>query len=367
MRLKKWYREFETRREFDLEEENVAWIKAHRDFDTQEILPIFMRLGGSRTCSPKADFMEENFGKLPRSALLSPGSSQEPNILLEECSFMNQPQYRSTKGPLTARELYESLQEPRFRVRKIPEAVARQATNATNLGAAGHTTQSAALQTEGNEHQPNAERRVIYIADPTRLSVLALIATASSSQTGPLQNVLYHHFKREAYVGFKITTTGLPMFELAFHLPFWALRRLKAGQKLENSRNVSFLDLEGRESVVMVHSSYSCAVSGVDVWRWITYCLIDTRHDEFNEERECAEGHYTNIESGGLPRLSPCGNAEVIDPGPEPRLFFLRILEVRLEMVRNEWMQIVQWLERSVAQCQEVRYPSHCRLLRVST
>lgn len=357
----KWYREFETRRNIRLEDENVTWIETDPDFNVEEILPIFKDLGGSRA---RAGFMEETFGKLRRSHLRSVECSHDANILLDECTFGSQPKYRTSKGPLTPRQLHDSLQRPRFRVSQPTEASPSDEIDVTSRETAVNT-HSGAFETETDEQEPNAERRVIYIADPDQWSALALVASASFSQTGPLRNLLYRHFKREAYAGLT-TTSGLAMFELAFHLPFWALRLLSDGQKLENSRDVSFLDLEGRESAVVVHSSYSCAVSGVDIWRWVAYCLIDTKHDTLSEDRESAEGHYLDIENCGVPPLSPCGNARFFDPGPEPRLFFLRVLEVRSTMVHDEWTQIVQRLERSVAQYQQVRYPWNCPLLNVS-
>lgn len=364
----KWYSEFETRRQLSLEDENHTWIDDDPDFDVEEILPVFMRLGASRSCGPRAEFMEQHFGVLRRSALMSTECSQEANILLEECSFGDQTRQRTSKGPLTPRKLFESLQRPRFRIDRTPDAGIGTRPGAVGLEAAVEATESGVLEAETDEQEPNAERRVIYIADPNRWSMLALIATASFSQTGPLRNVLYRHFRREAYVGVTTTTSGLTMFELAFHLPFWALRELGDGDTPENSRDVSFLDPNGRKSMAMVQSSYSCSVSGVDIWRWVAYFLIDTQHDEFTEDRESAERHYTEIQNSGLvPTPSPCGNAEFFDPGPEPRWFFLKTLEVRLKMIHDEWMQIVQWLERSVVQNEQVRHPSHFRLLSVPT
>lgn len=359
MGRKTWYEAFEARREFNLQNENTPWMEGDGVSDIEEIVPVFMRRGGSRSCSPMAVFMDPRFGKLRRSDLQLGRCSQEKNILLDEGTLGDQPRYRTDKGPLTARELYESIRKPRFQIDEPPGSTPNATTVVAGIRAAIDTAPSGEAEMAAEEHEPDAERRVIYIGDPNEWSVMALVTTASSTQAGPLRNALYRHFKREAYVGMTTTPTGLAMFELAFHLPFRALRPLRDGEQHKDSRNVSFLDFEGRESTVMVSSSYSLALAGVDIWRWIAYCLIDTHHDEFNEDRESAEGIYSEIRDIGA-RFSPCGNAEFNDPGPEPRLFFLRTLETRLTMVRDEWMQVVQRLQRSIAQYEQVSHPACC-------
>lgn len=348
MRRHKWYAAFETRRVFYSQDENVTWIETDPDFDVEEVVPIFMRLDGSTTCIPRANFMQQRFGRLRRSDLESAHCSQDANILLDECTFADRPRFRTNNGPLTARELYERLKRPRFRMNPPPSP-----TETLEVGI--------------SDDEPDAERRIIYIADPDRWSVLSLIAAASSSQAGPLGNALYRHFVREAFLGMTTTTTGFPMFELAFHLPFRASRPSRDGEQPEDSRDVSFLDLEGRESAFMVRASYSCAVAGVDNWRWTAYCLIDTQHDEYSDnsdDRESADTHFSDIQSSGNPPVNPCGNGKFFDPGPEPRYFFLRTLQVRLTMVRDEWMQIVQQLEASIHQYKMVSFFCRCSLFK---
>src|SRR6266513_3126110 len=89
------------------------------------------------------------------------------------------------------------------------------------------------------------------------------------------------------------------MFELAFHLPFYAWRRTPS----KRARDVSFLAWDiGQRTYFLHRAKFSCVVAGTDEWRWVASCFVDTAFDADSDERETVRGHYEDSQGeGSLP------------------------------------------------------------------
>jgi hypothetical protein len=78
-------------------------------------------------------------------------------------------------------------------------------------------------------------------------------------------------------------------------------------------------------------ASVSVIVTGVDDWRWIAYGFVDTyfKNDNSNETVE----HY---EDGQLDAFS-AGKFSIQSPIWNPREYYLKVLEARMEQVTQEY------------------------------
>jgi hypothetical protein len=124
---------------------------------------------------------------------------------------------RIYKAPLNASELYSHLREKQF----------------------CHAT----LQ--------DADRRLIYIADPDPYDLLALIKTARPHQCRSLRNVISKYLSLDCTVKATIEE-GYTEFHLEFHIPYFALRRSQTEQDVAKRTkrshrgwmNLAFLDTD---------------------------------------------------------------------------------------------------------------------------
>lgn len=352
---RRWRTEFETRQKLCSSFDPAFWIdNLPHDSQDGDIIEVFLQnLGGSGTCSSCKTMLQTFCGDVDLCRLLSGPHDLKKTALLTEGAFHgSQWCSRPDDGPLDARQLYGLLAKPRF------------GSDGCNCDAAPLTSTITEIEDTNTDLDiaratrtgPDAERRIIYITDVDKWSVLALIATVSYNQAEPLRKALYQHLASEAYIGMTNTKAWL-MFEIAFHLPFWALRTVQRGQEPHRKgRDVSFLDDTGRKIQYIYPASYSCVVVGTDQWNYLAYCFIDTYFDESDSRRESAEGHHEmRNEGGGLP-LDPCGDNTFITEylAANPRCWFLAVLEVRLGKVVKEGSIIVLELRRSLTKMREV-------------
>jgi hypothetical protein len=213
-----------------------------------------------------------------------------------------------------------------------------------------------------HQTEPDAEQQLIFVTDLDAWCVNALIGTASYRQLPHLQAVLYRHLAFEPYFGFETTVEGLRMFQLAFHLPYHALRSSKKpridsrryadGDPLRHVHDVSFLDFTDSEtSSFLYEAQISCMISGPDEWRWVVYCFVDTYFDPESERESILSDPMDNLLAQGL-RLDPftrdyyAANDET--PTHNPREFFLTMLRFRIDQVKNEWTKVVERLKKSI-------------------
>ena len=142
---------------------------------------------------------------------------------------------------------------------------------------------------------------------------------------------------------------------MRFHLPSFALREQPPseglplrhgahGKPLRAWRDLSFLrgqtvdpECQGKYGIYEAH--ISCIVCGVDNWQWVAYAFIDTDHDgdkstdKVTVDRVMSPQGYCEDLISGLDANYPIWN---------PRLYFLKIFEVRSKQVKEEWDLLVR-------------------------
>ncbi|GAB1310598.1 hypothetical protein MFIFM68171_00808 [Madurella fahalii] len=251
---------------------------------------------------------------------------------------------RPRKGALTAHQLYVELSKARFRSRPSTSGV-------PNPG-------YVPVETD----EPDADRRLIYVADADCWSVLALVATASYRQAGYFRDFIYRHLAFKTFLGVHMSSIGFPTFALEFHFPFYAWRRCRRpiedrrrranGKPLRRSRDLNFLLLDPPDTDSLVptledciyEAQISCIVTGFDERCWVALAFVDTYYKGGNN-RESAEYYADQVHDNAI-FMDPLtrGRVDADIPTWKPREYFLRLLESRANQVRQEWHNVVSRL-----------------------
>ena len=202
MTSRAWQPEFSTRRDIDISLENKPYIEcleeiAETDDEDQGVIRAFMRHpGDSDICQPAADLVEKYCSGMTLETLRAERTGFElhqlPRVaLLDERCFQDGEQgSRAYRGPLTAYELYRELKKPRFRCHSpVPSVGTRDTsepsqTNSTTLettfaGSGMSEGGSKANESEQQNWECDAERRLIFITDLDQWTIHALIGTVS--------------------------------------------------------------------------------------------------------------------------------------------------------------------------------------------
>jgi hypothetical protein len=166
------------------------------------------------------------------------------------------------------------------------------------------------------------------------------------------------------------------MFELSFHLPYYAYRSSQTARidsridataiPLRKWEDVSFLDWDAQaEPCFLYEAQISCIISCVDQWRYTGYCWVDTYFDN-KEDRESAQRYHDHAKMPTGVLLDPftLGSKMANSPSSDPRLYFLTVLSRRLDQIAQEWERILVKLSRSIQRYREVRHSIHYFILR---
>ncbi|KAK0609402.1 hypothetical protein B0T14DRAFT_572098 [Immersiella caudata] len=260
--------------------------------------------------------------------------------------------FRVWKGALSAHQLYCELRKKRFRGGPLRQT-------------RGY------VAPEPDPSEPNAERRLLYIADPDSWAVLAVVATASKNQAAYLREFLFRHLTMKAFFQIHMPSgVGFPTYALEFHLPFYALkrytkpikdkRRRANGQPLRRSWYQTFLTLDandvrrgwcppGRQDLkICIHEGeISVMVTGFDERaRYALACADTYYHGENSSEAAAEIARRVEASINGTYRtlLDPIALSELNADIPfwSPREYFLRILELRVKQVLSKWQDIVE-------------------------
>ncbi|KXH31009.1 hypothetical protein CSAL01_12923 [Colletotrichum salicis] len=210
----------------------------------------------------------------------------------------------------------------------------------------------------------DAERRLLYLTDLDYPTILALVNTAPESQARLLADFFHKHLCARLSIGVEFASEGPQIFILDFHLPFRVWRKHKTlltderiklsdGQPLRTSMDVSFLlpptiDVD-QEAVHGIYSGHiACSIIGYDQNRWTAHFAIDTWFDGgcgINDQVT----RYDNDRSDGM-ETDPCsgGRDDAHRPICSPRLWFLRIMGIRLEQLKDEWESVCHHVSRGI-------------------
>ncbi|KAF3806868.1 hypothetical protein GCG54_00007118 [Colletotrichum gloeosporioides] len=203
-----------------------------------------------------------------------------------------------------------------------------------------------------------------YLTDLNRWGILALVRTAPESQARVLGEFFQKHLCARSSIGVSFASEGPEMFTLEFHLPFrvWRITdslmhddRVKSSDQepLRSSRNLTFLvPTSHRSTNGKVHGVYSghigCMIMGYDQSRWTAHFAIDTWFDECEDAQDKVMRYQYHVEEGMEVDPLSCGKDDANMPIWHPRAYFLRIMGIRLEQVRDEWELIRQNLHNGI-------------------
>ncbi|KAI8716026.1 hypothetical protein NCS52_01112100 [Fusarium sp. LHS14.1] len=264
---------------------------------------------------------------------------------------------RGYLGPLNAHKLYLELKKERFHFEKDNS---------------GGNNDSVTSQNQPQAHQLNADRRLLFITDLNRWSMMALISTASVLQARALRDSLYRYLAFRGFVGSVYLSSGISTFQLAFDLPSYAFRvtpghspprDLRKRRSTENGAlrkitDLSFLVRKPKSPAPPTTKAFLCEVqttvliSGSDPWRWVAYCFVDT-YFEGEDKRESVDA-YDEVEIDDESHMciqpDPFTTAEsdANQPVLNPREYFLVVLESRLRHVRDEWHTLISNMGDSI-------------------
>ncbi|OQV04501.1 hypothetical protein CLAIMM_09370 [Cladophialophora immunda] len=347
--LKNWPKIFRQRRNIQLGVENKSHVTGRAESgedDIDKVVRIFMREPEeSPGCLPRADRVEEFcFGMSTASlfeAQFNPDGTRRLIAWLDDRNLEGPLDQSGTHCmPLTVYGLLRELERPRF-------------------PSAGPVAFQAA--TKGQTTLTDADRRLIFITDLDCRSIYAIVRTASTNQASALRGALYHHLEFEPSLELAAITEGFPMFKLAFHLPFFALktskspqtdyRRDRNGDPLRRSREVSFLNRQDNDPKLYLYDAQvSCVIAGLDWSRWTGWLFLDTYYfDPEDESREDVWEYYED----GLPvagmRADPLtyGLNDADRPIWDPEEYFLVVFKTRFAQTEREWRRVVMKLKSS--------------------
>ncbi|KAJ3571813.1 hypothetical protein NPX13_g5253 [Xylaria arbuscula] len=302
----------------------------------------------------RADRIESFCGNLSIETLLgaSRGLAVQPIALLDDrkADFDDVSKgagvCRTQLGPLSPKSLHAELKKPRYN---------------TTTGTVIPNT-STAVDASVAATEPDAERRLIYITDLNRCAILVLLDTASFRQAYYLRDFMYNHLVFAPGIGVTIPSTPFKNFAFVFHLPYYAWRkgplyfqdeRRMNGRPLRRSQRLGFLDetpwgpREGESEDCIYEAQISFLVAGLDDSSYIAYAFVDTYHNgpdsdesvKDYHEKSNTQGHYAMDPLSG-------GTLDADRPVWSPRLYFLRVLELRIEQVKEEFANSVFMIQK---------------------
>ncbi|KAF2804789.1 uncharacterized protein BDZ99DRAFT_575006 [Mytilinidion resinicola] len=197
---------------------------------------------------------------------------------------------------------------------------------------------------KANRLARRAEKRLVFIPNPTPAAALALVSTVPSRTAIYLRSFLCRYLRRENLFGLT-TMTGL--FILEFHIPYYAIRHDKdikdprqlRGKHLRESVELPLRSRSRHQEQVFYHESQiSGLFVGPDEWVWTTYFLLDT----FFGSEDLMEKYLANcpLGEGFDPPLS--GGVRMDNPHYNPREYLLAILDRRIWQIKAEWSPLIE-------------------------
>ncbi|KAH8598890.1 hypothetical protein B0O99DRAFT_29097 [Bisporella sp. PMI_857] len=231
---------------------------------------------------------------------------------------------RQHENPLTATGALRALVQPRFNHQKLPDAA----------------------------------RRLIYVTDLSPASIHVLAATVSSFHARALLNAIRKHLGFQPSIAVTIPSTGCLAFQLELHLPFFILKKSTPPNKVRDNKkpdrgwsDLSFLKLdtfdfdthptEPNEIWSLQEAQISCVVTGTDDWRWTGYGFVDAEVDGLLAESSEIDMGFDQIAAGEMEARYPIW---------KPRDYWVRVFEIRIKRIKDEYENLIHKLEFVVTQ-----------------
>ena len=158
------------------------------------------------------------------------------------------------------------------------------------------------------------------------------------------------------------------MFELSFHVPYYALRnshnsdhRKDRHTPLRAVEDVPFLSWNRAGKSFLHEAHVSCVVAGTDERRYVGYCFVDTYFDRGGQTRESvreyeADSEAVTVQAGRVLHVDPftLGNTFADPPIEDPRAYFLTVFRYRISQVTCEWQKVVSMVKKSIREYEQV-------------
>ncbi|KAI1485313.1 hypothetical protein F5X96DRAFT_682913 [Biscogniauxia mediterranea] len=214
------------------------------------------------------------------------------------------------------------------------------------------------------EHSCSSERAATTGAEPDLgpAAVIALLDTVSFCQAHFLRDFIYNHLVFNPLLRVSIPI-GFKRFALEFHLPYFAWRkgsscirderRMSDGRTLRRSQDLGFLDLtpsgtpSPQQDNYIYEAQMSCLVAGTGDASWVAYGIFDTYQNGTQDEESATYYHERACIPGQAP-MDPLSGGKIMADCPvwDPRIYFLQVLESRIEQVKEEWINIVHRVQQ---------------------
>ncbi|KAK2016885.1 hypothetical protein LZ32DRAFT_524023 [Colletotrichum eremochloae] len=220
----------------------------------------------------------------------------------------------------------------------------------------------------------DAHIRRMYLPNPYP-STLGVLALSSSEQHRVvIREMIYKHLKGDTSLSVEFGLAGRS-FTLESHIPFFVLKRSKTAKKdnrvtsknksIRNTHDLSFLSrshtrLNNDTTADVLHECHtSLVITGWNLNFWTAWCLNDTYYyedDGNNGYNEDMLLNYVQADQGDdpdHPDLDPLsiGNLTADEKSlKDPREYFLLILKFRIQKYKEEWANILDYVEESVCE-----------------
>jgi hypothetical protein len=155
---------------------------------------------------------------------------------------------------------------------------------------------------------------------------------------------------------------GTPRFQMEFHLPFFALRKVSSpggpslrtnGKPLRDVEDLTLLTRVGAGSAgqekYRLHQAHnSFVLHGFDEWQYVVWVFEDSQHDLVEDEDDRTPGAELDDDSAMI--------SEEVDEEPiirghdahsviwRPRQYFLKAFEMHIREYWEEWNELVDKL-----------------------
>ncbi|RBA19669.1 hypothetical protein FPRO05_08969 [Fusarium proliferatum] len=339
------------RREPCLKNENVPWIEqARRGNGDDTPLQLFLAIPGY---SPRNSYMLGCFKSIDLDTALEKildgdFESSQSELWLHDGDGHR---CRAYNGVMPAAVAHQKLQLKRFGQPGEPDASIRR-----YAAAPPEPVRVANLSLPSHIHHLTTE------------SMGLLILSTGGLGRDELGGFLFRYIKAHstpASIGFNVGTGGRT-FSFTFHLPSFVLKRQKArtrrrddprkkrnGRPWRESRPLSFLskpiEIESESaSVDTLHEvHYSLMICGYNRSVWTTYSLVDTYFYDKDEDHEDTVEFYRTHEDSEVSEWDPAliGEKEVWTKCPDPREYFLMILDKRFTQIYEEFFKIIDFVQ----------------------
>ncbi|KAL0766965.1 hypothetical protein CaCOL14_010536 [Colletotrichum acutatum] len=264
-------------------------------------------------------------------------------LLIDSNNVGSKPEFRPLLGGLSARQLLREATKERY-----------------ELDYEQSTVSSGFVE---------AERRLIYVVDLDSWSILALLGSSPESLYREVTECILNHLSAKSEIGVSFATEGPETFLLQLSLPFRALRttaeprtddrRKKSNEEpLRSSMDITFMrrftkiPIEATSFDVIYSSHTSAIVTGSDQHRWTGVAFLESWYEDALDDEPHPDmvARYGNDKEDGLDS-DPLwrGKSDVMRSSWEPRSYFIRILQIRLNQINGEWESLYFHVHKAIA------------------